>query len=602
MLAADVLLTPIPGPSRAGTDLRYEPIYDQIKEARREDDDAPQGDWQRTRKTADWSLVSRLATDALSTRSKDLQLAAWLTEAQLRREGFAGLRDALAFLRRMLEDYWDELHPALEDGDAELRAAPLEWIGLKLDAAVRQVALDRAGHDFFQYKASRAVGYEADATDEAKQEARAKAIADGKLTAEEFDEGFDATPKAWYKGLVADLDGALDALRALDATSRERFGDDAPSYRRLQESLEEVRHTAGQLLKRKLELDPDPVPEVQVNVPTAQDGAVGGDGAATAAAGRAGSGMLAAEPVSREDAAARIVSAARWLRREAPTSPAPYLLLRGFRWGELRANGSSPDPRLLEAPPTQVRSRLKGLLLDEQWDELLEQCESVMGTPHGRGWLDLQRYVLTACGGLGGDYDHVAAAIRAELRMLLTEVPEIAEMMMMDDTPTANAETRAWLRDVVLTDGADGGAALERLRDAPAVRAENGDRRRDAAHEHAVAELRAGRADKAIQGLMRELDREKTARGRFLRQVQIADIMMEGGLEAIARPILEELVASIDAHRLDDWESGELVARPMALLHRCLEQSGEDPALMQALYLRICRLDPMQAIGVAQAQ
>src|SRR3954469_13314789 len=115
------LVNPIPGPNPAGIDLRYDPLYDKIKEARHEDDDAPQGDWQRARKTADFGLVTKLAGDALATRSKDLQLAAWLTEAQLRREGFAGLRDGLELLAGLLRDFWNELYPPLEDGDAELR-------------------------------------------------------------------------------------------------------------------------------------------------------------------------------------------------------------------------------------------------------------------------------------------------------------------------------------------------------------------------------------------------------------------------------------------------------------------------------------------------
>src|SRR5712691_6547221 len=101
------LVNPIPGPNPAGIDLRYDPLYDKIKEARHEDDDAPQGDWQRARKTADFGLVTKLAGEALATRSKDLQLAAWLTEAQLRREGFVGLRAGLEFLRELLVRYWD---------------------------------------------------------------------------------------------------------------------------------------------------------------------------------------------------------------------------------------------------------------------------------------------------------------------------------------------------------------------------------------------------------------------------------------------------------------------------------------------------------------
>ena len=87
----DDLLNPIPGENPSGASLRYDPLYDKIKEARREDDDAPQGEWAYERKTADWKQVIKLAGDALATKSKDLQLAAWLTEATLRTEGFAGL-------------------------------------------------------------------------------------------------------------------------------------------------------------------------------------------------------------------------------------------------------------------------------------------------------------------------------------------------------------------------------------------------------------------------------------------------------------------------------------------------------------------------------
>src|SRR5713226_2471659 len=76
----DELLSSIPGSNPAGENLRYAPLYDKIKEARREEDDAPQGDWRRERKLADWPLTIKLITEALSGKTKDLQLAAWLTE------------------------------------------------------------------------------------------------------------------------------------------------------------------------------------------------------------------------------------------------------------------------------------------------------------------------------------------------------------------------------------------------------------------------------------------------------------------------------------------------------------------------------------------
>src|SRR5205085_7122510 len=118
------LLNPISAENPAGENLRYAPVYDKIKEARREDDDAPQGDWKHERKVADWPLTIKLIGEVLATKSKDLQLAAWLAEAMLRREGVAGLREVLDVTRGFLENFWDTLYPELEDGDAEYRASP----------------------------------------------------------------------------------------------------------------------------------------------------------------------------------------------------------------------------------------------------------------------------------------------------------------------------------------------------------------------------------------------------------------------------------------------------------------------------------------------
>src|SRR5262245_12093783 len=102
------LLTPIPGDNPSGTYLYYAPIYDKIKEARRQDEDSgPSGVWTRERKVADWNLVIKLAGEALAAQSKDLQLAAWLTEAYFKKEGFPVFRDCLIMIRQLLENFWD---------------------------------------------------------------------------------------------------------------------------------------------------------------------------------------------------------------------------------------------------------------------------------------------------------------------------------------------------------------------------------------------------------------------------------------------------------------------------------------------------------------
>ncbi|HEX5408558.1 MAG TPA: type VI secretion system protein TssA [Gemmatimonadaceae bacterium] len=587
----DDLLNPIAGPNPGGADLRYDPLYDKIKEARREDDDAPQGEWQHARKVADWPQVIKLTGDAIATKSKDLQLAAWLAEAMLRREGFGGFRATLDVIRGLLDTFWDHLYPEVEDGDFELRAAPLEWMGTRLDLPVRFVPLDRAGHSHIVYTEARAIGSEAEAEgDSAKQEKRALAIEAGKPTIEDFEKSFADTPKPFYKQLVADLDGTLASLQALDELGREKFADAAPGYRRLREALEEIQRAARQLLARKLELDPDPVEAVAANAAAAS-----ASGDASAGAGATG-GMLSAEPVDRADATARVISAARFLRRSEPRNPASYLMLRALRWGELRAEGASPDPRMLEAPSAGQRTQLRGLMLDANWEQLLEIAETVMGTAVGRGWLDLQRYVLMACQALGEEYAIVATAIRGELRALITAIPGLPTMTLMDDLPTASGATLQWLREEQLIGGEGEGAesAPASLLATEAPERDGGGR---GAVDRAKAEVRAGRPEKAIELLMRALDREKSRRGRFLRQSELANVMVDAGFLQVAQPILQEMMSDIESHKLEEWEAGDLVARPMALLHQCLQKLDGDESTRQELYLRICRLDPLQAIG-----
>jgi type VI secretion system protein ImpA len=319
---------------------------------------------------------------------------------------------------------------------------------------------------------------------------------------------------------------------------------------------------------------------------------------------------LAAEPVDAADAAGRVIGAARFLRRADPANPASYLLLRALRWGELRAdagrNGGNPDARLLEAPTTQMRTQLRGLMLDANWEQLIEAAESVMATPVGRGWLDLQRYTLTACQALGEEYAVAARAIRSELRAYLAAIPSLPGMTLMDDMPTATAATQQWLREERLVavegEGAAGseGAgedALERAAPRSAALAESEAR---AGLERAASEVRAGRPEKGIELLMRALQRERTRRGRFLRQAELARIMVDAGFVQVARPILEELITDVDNHRLEEWEAGDIVARPLALLYRCLEQMDEDSSTRQALYVRVARLDPLQALSFRQ--
>ena len=208
----DDLLNPISGENPSGANLRYEKVYDQIKEARTEDDDSiPAGEWQRQVKKADFNLVIKLAGEALASKSKDLQLAAWLTEAHVKKEGIGLIHPCFTLLKGLQEQFWDTIYPEIDEGDAGLRAVPIEWAANRIATILREAPITRDGLNYYQYKESRAIGYEAEAEyNDAKREMRQNAIADGKVTGEDFDKSFNSTPKSWYAQMEESLGSSLN--------------------------------------------------------------------------------------------------------------------------------------------------------------------------------------------------------------------------------------------------------------------------------------------------------------------------------------------------------------------------------------------------------
>ncbi len=614
----DNLLNPIPGDNPSGEDLRYAPVYDQIKEARRQEDETAQGEWVHEVKKADYALVIKLATDAIANKSKDLQLGAWLTEALLRIEGFPGLKQGLQLLQDLTNTFWDTLYPQLEDGDAELRATPLQWVGTNLILPLRSVPLNRAGNGWLDYTESRKIPLEEQADTEEKANARRVALAEGKLAPEVFDKSFTETPKPFYAGAETALDECGKLVESFDALCRDKFADAAPSFTDLKKGIQEVRHTVHLLLQKKRETDPDPVEE-QPGGAAGEASADGGEGAAGETRVRAGgaagpAGILIPfadkEPPERRDAIAAVARAAASLRKLDPLSPGPYLMVRGLRWGELRAALARQDLTRLEAPPTDLRQGVKRLAIEGKWSELLDATENSMSLPSSRAWLDLQKFTVDACAGLGDDYSVVANAVRGELKTLVRDLPEVIEITLLDDTPAANAETQAWLRELAAEapvpvaeaastpDGAppeEGGPVAE----VPLIknhRAPGWHRKFADSYDLANEALKAGQPEKAIETMMREVERQLSGRGQFFRKLQLAEICVAAGKTQVAQPIIEDLAAAVEANHLETWENPKTIAKVLLTIMKHSEKVQQDDSEKQRLFQKVVRLDPVQAI------
>jgi type VI secretion system ImpA family protein len=314
-IEVDDLLQPIAGDNPAGESLRYEGTYDRIAEARREDDPKlSQGIYKSAHKRADWLTVSAACVEALKTRSKDLQIAGWLLEAWLHRDGFAGVSKGLRVVAAMCELFWNEMYPAIEPNDMEGRIAPFVWIEQKLSLKLKQIPLTMhaEGESYSYVDWERACHFE----NLAMKDPRALQEALEKIspTVSAFRNAVRATERSFYAELVCDLDDAIEASAQLEHLLDEKCGKNAPGFRQFREALNAVRQLICQDMgeeevETELESPQPAVPEFEPSS--------GG-------------------PIrSRADAYRRLSEAADYLLRAEPHSPTPYLVKRAVEWGNM---------------------------------------------------------------------------------------------------------------------------------------------------------------------------------------------------------------------------------------------------------------------------
>jgi len=329
------LLAPIEGASPSGAWLRYDPLYTEVRRLREEDDPSlPQGVWKHELKRADWNGVAAACSEALASRTKDLQLAGWLTEAWTHLEGFAGSARGVRLVAAFCRDFWDSVHPAVdEDGSLDTRLAPIVWLAEKFPAALKRVRVTAPGGEGVPPYAWQHWEEGVYLARLAAQNAAAAASSesDGMVPQAKFLASVAATPAAWFVRLAADLDALGDAVEELGAVLDERCGIEAPSLRTLRDFVSVVRDFAGTIVDervRKGELMSETA-EPRLHV-------AGGENDTAAAAGAAAAPLVRSGGIgSRAEAYARLREVADYLMRTEPHSPVPYLVLRAVAWGDM---------------------------------------------------------------------------------------------------------------------------------------------------------------------------------------------------------------------------------------------------------------------------
>ena len=333
------LLAPISSSVPAGELLRYEGTYDRIQEARRQDDPAlTMGVWEHDLKEADWQRVAELCTESLETRTKDLQIAAWLMESWLHLYGFTGAREGLTLIKELCVAFWKALHPPLEDPD--YRLSIFQWMNEKLSVQLKFIPISSPGpggnagpYSFADWeKASLAEerGRKGAPTNEEPASEKDEA------TIAKFQQSVALTPPAFLEFLSEALASVTVAAVGLEAFLDQQYGKDAPTLKGFREIPEAIQAVMQQMVGSNR-----PATTTKTAAPSGETAA---EEAETQKARAAAPTAPGASPIrSRAEAYQRLAEAAEYLFRTEPHSPTPYLVRKAISWGNMPLDELLPE-------------------------------------------------------------------------------------------------------------------------------------------------------------------------------------------------------------------------------------------------------------------
>lgn len=330
------IIAPVGEDVPCGVNIRSDPnhrgLYYRIKDARNlaRSIERSVSPGEPLRLAQEWHEVSDLGRQILTSASKDIEILAWLAEAQIRLNGYSGLRVVFQASAFLLERYWDDIH-SISNDSIEDKLAPLSGLNgvsgegtliqaLRLAPLVPSTGF--AQHTLWDYQLAQRVG------EEERLETLHHAAAEA---------GTEAM--AAHLALVSECSAAFEALgKTLGARCGELAPPSANTRNLLLEAAAAIRMLAG--LDEEISISSgSPAEDV---LPAGElDGGCGFQQSKSHAAAIA----------SREDAFGILLTVARYFRCAEPHSPLSMALETLVRRG--RMDFSELLAELL--PDTQLR-------------------------------------------------------------------------------------------------------------------------------------------------------------------------------------------------------------------------------------------------------
>lgn len=328
----EALLAPIPGERPAGVDLRedfspqspYYRLRDARAEARAAERAADANPAEDQPLPPQWRNVRDLSLAVLADKTKDLEIAAWLTESLVRSDGLRGLACGAHLLAGLTEAFWDNnLYPTPDEDGIATRVAPVSGLngeggGGTLVQPLRKLPLfarpDGSMLAFWQYEQSEELKAEANA-------ARVKQrLAAGVLPLDVVENEARAAGQARFTALRAAGRAAAREWQRMSEAFDARAGMDGPPTSHVRDLLDKIVSTVARYAPAETEAEMAEAAE---------------PAAAGAEAGPVASAAPRGPMVTREDMLRELSRIADYFKKMEPQSPIAYTLEEAVRRGRL---------------------------------------------------------------------------------------------------------------------------------------------------------------------------------------------------------------------------------------------------------------------------
>ena len=471
-----------------------------------------------------YKICTELAVTILSEKSKDLWVACWLCFSWFRLDGMAGFKNGLSLILNLLQKFGENIHPA----KVNYRSKAIQYLN--------------AGR-FYKLLEKEEI-----------KEANAKDVLEAQNIFNEL-----------VKECTKQFPDNLPVLKSIEQTISDLV-EKSKKYAKKEKVPEKVEQPKEEIAEQKQTEEKKPAEEiVRETVEVTKE--VKTTSAKTVEISTQ-KGEPDSAPTTDKEAISLIRKHLKFFFEESgddkklkvPNDPYIYSMSRSLVWGKMTLPPNKENITQVDPPNAVIQNKVLEWFTSNDLDVLIPRIELNLLNPDSgfQYWLDVQRFVCKALEQKGGSFTKAAEEIKISLAMLLNRYPQLLDLKFKNkETAFADKDTLSWIKNEVQAVLGSGKGNEEPLL-LPPIMGEDYNSI-NAEYEKACKEL-PKYFEVNIAKMQSQISGDTRRKGRFLRQLNLANLCVEAKQHRLAKVHLLQLIDKIEEYNLAEWEPALCVA------------------------------------------